>query len=125
MIRYALSKLNTRAPWFQRFPIGTFVANIAATLLIGGAYAGQRRPAVAETGAVRTCDALSALHDGFCGCLSTVSTFVLEAKTIRRWYWAWTYVLGSVILGHVLILAVVGGTGWSLGYVEVCKGSDS
>lgn len=122
IIRYALSKLNTRPPWFQRFPIGTFVANIAATMLIAGVYAGQRRPAAA--GAATTCDALYALQDGFCGCLSTVSTFVVEARTIRRWQWAWFYVLGSVVLGHVLVMAIVGGTGWTLGYIDVCKGSD-
>lgn len=122
IIRYALSKLNTRKPWFQRFPVGTFIANIAATMLISGVFAGQRRPAV--SGATTTCDALYALQDGFCGCLSTVSTFVVEARTIQRWYWAWFYVLGSVILGHVLVMGIVGGTGWTLGYVAVCKGSD-
>lgn len=120
MLRYALSKLNTRAPFLNRFPIGTFIANIAATLIIGGVFAAQRRPGV---GIVR-CDGLYALQQGFCGCLSTVSTFAVEAKTIRGKRWKLLYVLGSVILGHVLMLGVVGGVGWTQGYVAACSGSD-
>lgn len=120
MLRYALSKLNARAPFQNRFPIGTFIANIAATLIVGGVFAAQRRPGV---GTVR-CDALYALQQGFCGCLSTVSTFAVEAKSIRSRRWKLLYVLGSVILGHVLMLGVVGGVGWTQGYVPVCSGSD-
>jgi fluoride ion exporter CrcB/FEX len=119
MLRYALSKLNTRKRFDGRFPVGTFVANIAATLIIGGAYAAVRRPA-----GVAACDALHGLQDGFCGCLSTVSTFVVEARTLRRG-WAWGYVLGSVVLGHIMILATAGGVRWGAGYTGVCTGSDS
>lgn len=120
MLRYALSKLNARPGFENRFPIGTFIANIAATLIIGGVFAAQRRPGV---GVVR-CDALYALQQGFCGCLSTVSTFAVEARSIKGKRWKLLYVLGSVILGHVLILGVVGGVGWTQGYVPVCFGSD-
>ncbi|CAK9779674.1 hypothetical protein CC85DRAFT_327842 [Cutaneotrichosporon oleaginosum] len=119
MLRYGLSRLNSGKRVDGRFPLGTFIANAAATLLIGGAYAGMRRPA-----GVVACDALHALQDGFCGCLSTVSTFVVEARTLRRG-WAWGYVLSSVVLGHLLILATVGGVRWTEGPIGVCTGSDA
>ncbi|BEJ10963.1 hypothetical protein CspHIS471_0103850 [Cutaneotrichosporon sp. HIS471] len=119
MIRYALSKLNARARFVGRFPIGTFIANIAATLVIGGAYAAGHRPAI-----VVTCDAMNALQFGFCGCLSTVSTFVVEARILRRG-WAWVYVLSSVVVGHLMILATAGAVRWGVGYTGVCTGSDS
>lgn len=118
MVRYTLSKLNARKRFDGRFPVGTFAANIAATLIIGGAYAAEHRPA-----GVAACDALQALQSGFCGCLSTVSTFVVEARTLRRG-WAWAYVIGSVVLGHVLALATAGGVRWGVGYTGACTGSD-
>ncbi|GMK56700.1 hypothetical protein CspeluHIS016_0305400 [Cutaneotrichosporon spelunceum] len=119
MIRYALSKLNTRSVFVRRFPIGTFIANMAATLVIGGVYAAGYRPAD-----VSACDAFHALESGFCGCLSTVSTFVVEARNLRH-RWAWGYVLGSVVVGHLMILATAGGVRWAIGYTGQCAGSGS
>ncbi|WVQ81786.1 hypothetical protein IAT38_003911 [Cryptococcus sp. DSM 104549] len=121
MLRFALSRVNTRSPFIDRFPLGTFIANMVATLLVTGTYAAQRRPAVVGAGAVR-CNALHAIQQGFCGCLSTVSTFVVEAGAVRSWKWKWTYVGGSVVLGHIFSLAVVGGVKWSEGFVDVCVG---
>lgn len=122
MLRFFLAKINTRAAFIDRFPLGTFIANMVATLVLAGVVAAQHRPA-AGSSAVR-CDALYALQQGFCGCLSTVSTFAVEARAIRGKRWKWIYVLGSVVLGQVLVLAVLGGVGWGVGYVDVCTGSD-
>ncbi|OWZ51272.1 hypothetical protein J010_05425 [Cryptococcus neoformans] len=121
ILRFSLSNINIRHPFINRFPLGTFISNIVATLLIAGTFAAQRRPNVVNAGNVR-CNALYAIQQGFCGCLSTVSTFVVESRAIEGWRWKWLYVGTSVILGHVLVLAVVGGTGWSEGYVDVCTG---
>ncbi|WVQ75880.1 hypothetical protein IAR50_005514 [Cryptococcus sp. DSM 104548] len=121
ILRFALSKLNARHLFVDKFPIGTFVANMIATLLVAGTYAAQRRPGGTKHGVIR-CNGLHALQQGFCGCLSTVSTFVVEAGAVKRWGWKWLYIGGSVILGHVLVLVVVGGTGWSEGYIDVCSG---
>jgi len=120
ILRFALSKLNSRSPFADKFPIGTFIANISATLILAGVYAAQRLPT--GQGAIR-CNALYALQQGFCGCLSTVSTFVVESRSIRRKRWKWVYVGSSVVLGHVAVLAVVGGVGWDRGYVPVCSGN--
>jgi CrcB protein len=45
--------------------------------------------------------------------LSTVSTFAVETRTIDRKRWKMIYVLSSVVLGHLLVLAIVGGVKWS------------
>ncbi|KAL7419366.1 hypothetical protein Q5752_006204 [Cryptotrichosporon argae] len=121
MLRFLLSQPNARPPFLDRFPLGTFAANMLATTLIAGAYAAQRRPAAHA--APLTCDALYAIQQGFCGCLSTVSTFVVESRTVRGWRCKAVYVVGSVILGHVLVLAIVGGTDWGEGFEPVCAGS--
>ncbi|ODN79520.1 hypothetical protein L202_03482 [Cryptococcus amylolentus CBS 6039] len=121
MLRFALSKLNIRRPFVNKFPIGTLLANMMATLLVASTFAAQRRPGGADHGAIR-CNGLHAIQQGFCGCLSTVSTFVVEAAVIKRWGWKWFYIGGSVMLGHILVLAVVGATGWSEGYNDVCSG---
>jgi CrcB protein len=116
ILRYSLARLNTR----HRLPIGTFLANMIATLIIAGVTAAQRRPRALGNGI--QCNALWAIQQGFCGCLSTVSTFAVEASTVKGWKLKWGYVFGSVISGHLLVLAVVGGVGWSEGYLEVCRG---
>ncbi|ORY20917.1 CrcB-like protein-domain-containing protein [Naematelia encephala] len=120
ILRFALARLNTHPAFLDRFPLGTFLANIIATLVISGVYAAQRRPEV--IGHSTTCNALYAIQQGFCGCLSTVSTFAVEARAIKGWRWKWFYIGGSVVLGHVLVLAIVGGIGWSEGYADVCQG---
>nr|XP_031860686.1 uncharacterized protein CI109_003729 [Kwoniella shandongensis]KAA5527758.1 hypothetical protein CI109_003729 [Kwoniella shandongensis] len=123
ILRFFLARLNVHKRNIDRFPLGTFLANMIATLLISGSYAAQRRPSASgPAGGNVRCNALYAIQHGFCGCLSTVSTFVVEVRTIKSWKWKWFYVGGSVVLGHVFVLAIVGGVGWDKGYVPVCKG---
>ncbi|KAK8847546.1 hypothetical protein IAR55_005404 [Kwoniella newhampshirensis] len=127
ILRFFLARFNTHRTFIDRFPIGTFLANMIATLIIAGTYAAQRRPSARSSssggggGGVR-CNALYAIQQGFCGCLSTVSTFVVEARTVKGWIWKGFYIGGSVILGHLFVLAIVGGIGWSRGFIDVCKG---
>ena len=92
-----------------------------ASLVISGVFAAQRQPDVASS--FVTCNALYAIQEGFCGCLSTVSTFAVEARAIKGAWWKWFYVGGSVVLGHVFVLVVVGGTRWGEGSSSVCQGS--
>ncbi|KAK1921699.1 CrcB-like protein-domain-containing protein [Papiliotrema laurentii] len=118
ILRFALAKLNPLKPFINKFPLGTFLANIIATLVISGVFAAQRLPSAGGSGT--RCNALYAIQQGFCGCLSTVSTFVVESRSIKQRRWKWIYVGISVVLGQVCVLAIVGGVGWSQGYVEVC-----
>lgn len=114
ILRFILARLNPKRPFLDRFPIGTFIANMVASVILGGVYAQQHR-----VGSGVTCNALYAIQQGFCGCLSTVSTFAVEARAVRGW-WKLVYILGSVVLGHVLVLATLGGVGWSQDLGPIC-----
>ena len=120
MLRFFFARYNARPPYIDRFFLGTFIVNISASLLIGGIYAALYRPAASSSPIL--CDALLAIRDGFCGCLSTVSTFVVEARAIRGVGWKWVYILSSVVLGHITILVTLGAVGWSQGFEAQCTG---
>jgi fluoride ion exporter CrcB/FEX len=58
--------------------MGTFVANIIGTIILSVIVLLQSG-AVSLT--VINCDILQALVDGFCGCLTTISTFMVSHFT--------------------------------------------
>jgi fluoride ion exporter CrcB/FEX len=120
MLRFYLASFNTRAPFANRFPIGTFIANIAGSLIIGGSYAAQYSPSARAMGL--RCNALHAIQQGFCGCLTTVSTFMTETRSIRGKGWTWIYVGTSIVLGHLAVLVTFGLVGWTQGRGSVCSG---
>ena len=122
MIRFAFARLNPSPRFIDRFPIGTFIVNILATLIISGSVAAQYSVKSSAQTSVLTCAALYGIQQGFCGCLSTVSTFVVELRSIKGKRWKWGYLFASVILGHICVLAIVGGVGWDIGYGMLCKG---
>lgn len=125
IVRFALSKLNTLPAFVNKFPIGTFIANEAATLVDAAVFALQHIPATFSStegdNAIR-CGALYAIQQGFCGCLSTVSTFVIESRTIKGNGWKWLYIGTSVVVGHLFVLSILSGLRWS-GHVygAVCR----
>ncbi|KAF2138727.1 uncharacterized protein K452DRAFT_276428 [Aplosporella prunicola CBS 121167] len=118
---YASLKLNGIAP---AFPLGTFAVNIFGTAVLGMAYDLQHVPLgrqanVAGGGRVG-CQVLQGIMDGFCGSLTTVSTWVVELSTLRRGH---GYVYGTVSVGVALGLLVVimGSVRWTTGFsVPAC-----
>ena len=68
-------------PRVKSFPLGTFAVNIAGTAVLGGLAIGRY-----EVGGKVGCGLLVGAADGFCGCLTTVSTFVVEFTGMRREY---------------------------------------
>lgn len=86
--------------------------------MIGGVFAAQHLD-TARMLQIR-CNALYAVQQGFCGCLTTVSTFVVEVRAIRGKRWKWMYVGSSVILGHLAVLVTLGAVGWSQGLGPMC-----
>ncbi|KAL2156308.1 hypothetical protein VTH82DRAFT_1053 [Thermothelomyces myriococcoides] len=106
--------LNKRVP---TFPLGTFAVNIAGTGVLALAWdlahsgAGGGGSGVLAVG----CQVLAGVQDGFCGCLTTVSTWVAELAALRRKN-AYMYGAASLLGGFATVVAVMGGLRWSGAY---------
>ncbi|KAG9235891.1 CrcB-like protein-domain-containing protein [Amylocarpus encephaloides] len=105
---YASLHLNGR---IASFPLGTFVVNILGTLILGMGYDLQHVPLGGETG----CQVLQGIEDGFCGCLTTVSTWVVELNSLRRSH-AYRYGAASVIISLCCLIVVMGSMQWTRGF---------
>ncbi|KAI0353612.1 hypothetical protein OH77DRAFT_1458268 [Trametes cingulata] len=117
--RYLLSvHLNPR---LKLFPLGTFAANMFGTALLGTFQVLQsiRSPGPLSPNA---CSVLKGLADGYCGCLTTVSTFAAEVDALDNRK-AWLYVILSWLISQIL-LAIIIGPSLSAGHVSrqiTCK----
>ncbi|OGM51059.1 hypothetical protein ABOM_000039 [Aspergillus bombycis] len=113
--RFYLSlKLNSR---IIGFPLGTFTVNIVGTMVFGMAYSVQHATVSTSPltiGGITGCEVLEGIMDGFCGCLTTVSTWVLELSDLRRRH---AYIYGSVSVAVALCFLVVeiGSLQWTQG----------
>ncbi|KAF3936848.1 hypothetical protein ABW19_dt0205019 [Dactylella cylindrospora] len=78
LVRFGASrKFN---PMLPSFPLGTFIVNISGSMIDAVFILLQHYHGVNLIG----CEILQGLEDGFCGCLTTVSTWVVEITTLRR-----------------------------------------
>lgn len=116
LIRFVISvSLNRRIP---SFPLGTFIANISGTMILGMAFSLQHASLNSSSlggGSIAGCQVLQGIIDGFCGSLTTVSTWVLELSDSKRRH---SYVYGSVSVATALALLVieVGSLRWTKGF---------
>ncbi|KAJ8587424.1 hypothetical protein M405DRAFT_821614 [Rhizopogon salebrosus TDB-379] len=111
LTRYLLSiKLNPR---LKTIPLGTFVANSLGTALLGFFHVLQGLP---DALSPNTCSVLQGLGDGYCGCLTTVSTFAAEIAALKGWKAA-SYTIISWITGQLLLLVIMGSSFWA-GHVK-------
>lgn len=108
LTRYLLSvHLNSL---MKAIPLGTFVANSAGTALLGALTVlmnMSNNPV--SPGA---CSILRGLSDGYCGCLTTVSTFAVEVLGLKGWR-GFRYALVSWSVGQLLLLVILGPSFWS------------
>lgn len=116
LTRWYLSRwLNSHIP---SFPLGTFVANMIGSLLESIFYILQY-----HTGTGNSCSILQGLQDGYCGALTTVSTFILELATLRRRH-AYIYASTSIVTGIIIYVLVDGIDYWThgsaTGYQNIC-----
>ncbi|MCJ1396827.1 hypothetical protein MMC11_000017 [Xylographa trunciseda] len=118
LLRFYLSlRLNGR---IASFPLGTFTVNIFGTALLGMFYVLQHAPLGKTSagligGGMVGCQVLQGLMDGFCGCLTTVSTWVSELKGLRRRH-AYNYGAASVLVALGLLVIIMGSLKWSVGF---------
>ena len=106
LTRYALA--TTLTPRVKLLPLGTFVANVVGTALLGMFHIMQRLPNQPSPNA---CALLQGLMDGYCGCLTTVSTFAVEIGALKSKR-AWLYFLLSWVVSQLALLVIVGSSWW-------------
>lgn len=104
---YASPRLNGKLPWF---PLGTFAVNVLGTALEGMFFDLQHVPVRSRVG----CEVLQGAMDGFCGCLTTVSTWVAEMHGLRKGH-GYIYGLASVGAGLGLAAVIMGSLQWTTG----------
>jgi CrcB protein len=123
---YVSLHLNGRIP---SFPLGTIVVNVLGTIVEGMAFDLQHST-VSGAGSglggrshhdLISCQVLQGINDGFCGCLTTVSTWVVELKGLQRNH-AYVYGAASVAIGFSVQVIEIGSFRWTHGFQPiVCK----
>ena len=114
LLRFYLSKhMNALVP---SFPLGTFAANIFGTIVLGMAWDLQHARSIGASSHV-SCSVLQGIMEGFCGCLTTVSTWALELSSLRRRH-AWIYGFSSVWVGIGFLVIIMGSMGWTVGFAR-------
>ncbi|BGP26266.1 chromosome condensation protein, CrcB [Rhodotorula toruloides] len=115
VLRYHISRqLNRLSP---KFPYGTFVCNSASSLLFAVMALLARHPR-SQLG----CAALVGVQDGFCGCLSTISTMIVELRGLKRGQ-SYRYFIVSWITAQVLFVVILGSWVWSGDRPPICSGA--
>ncbi|KAK8214863.1 hypothetical protein M8818_002446 [Zalaria obscura] len=104
------------------FPLGTFVVNIFGCMIEAMCYDLQRVPLLGSAntlpgGGRIGCQVLEGISDGFCGCLTTVSTWVTELQGLRRQH-AYLYGFATLGVGLSVMVAIMGSVRWTKGWTE-------
>lgn len=118
---FASIKLNSR---IVGFPLGTFCVNMLGTLVLALVWDLQRIPnrslITHISGSIIACQVLKGIEDGFCGCLTTVSTWILELSALRRKH-AYIYGAMSLFVASIIVVTVMGTLKWTTGLSQpVC-----
>lgn len=128
ILRWYLSRFNSHLLSKRTsLPLGTLAANLFATAVICAAFTASRAGSTPRSfaGGLTGCEALQGLEDGFCGCLSTVSTFAVELRTIKPRRKAVRYAVVSWVAGVLICVLLVGAPWWSGGMDGRCLGYTS
>jgi fluoride ion exporter CrcB/FEX len=117
ILRYVLAlKFNGVAAYF---PLGTFAANVFGTAVLGMSYDLQhvglgQGYAAGVGGGLIGCQVLQGLMDGFCGALTTVSTWAAEMLALNKR--GYVYGGATTVSGIAIMVIVCGSVRWSIGF---------
>lgn len=118
--RFYVSRfLNARVP---SFPLGTFAINIFGTCIEAmcyDLYHSTRVVGALSSDSSVTCNVLEGVMQGYCGCATTVSTWVVELNSLRRRH-AWLYGIVSVGVALGLNTTIIGSVLWTIGFDQRC-----
>ncbi|CCF58264.1 hypothetical protein KAFR_0E01100 [Kazachstania africana CBS 2517] len=123
LLRFYLSLYAN--PLSKTFPIGTFIANIFATLVLSiitlVTHGKQHfHSAIPVAHSKTACRVATALGTGFCGCLSTISTFINEAYKLP-FRSMLVYYFVSIFVGYCIVVITLGSYAWTRGLTNsVC-----
>ena len=91
-------------PMLEKMPLGTMTANILGTALLGVFHVLQNKnPHVSP----HACSTIQGLIDGFCGTLTTISTFAVELNVMNGSRYAWIYGGISVLMSQLLLVIII------------------
>jgi fluoride ion exporter CrcB/FEX len=110
-LRYVCSLLNTK--YAPKIPLFTFFANLVGTIIVGFFRITDQRYS-----AINTKEGLNVFFlgvtNGFCGCLTTVSSFVEEVHTkLKDVRWKYLYILMTFVFPCLALLVIVGPFVWT------------
>ena len=74
------------------------------------------RSVAAFVGGGNACAVLLGVQQGFCGCLTTVSTWVVELNTAKSVRGSWVYGTVSVLMSWVGLIVIMGSMKWTVGF---------
>lgn len=112
LLRFYLSiYLNTRLP---AFPLGTFAANMFGTVSLAMCFDLEHVDWIGS--ALVSCQVLRGVMDGFCGCTTTVSTWVAELNGLGQRRHAYVYGVSSVGVALAFLVVIMGSLRWTTGF---------
>lgn len=116
-LRYLLSRYLNNV--HRYFFFGTYTANFSGTLFLSILILLQRgtKPENILSRLVNdklSCQVLEGFADGFCGCLTTVSTFVAELMNLKS-YQPYVYGLISLLTSFAVLVLTLGTYSWKVG----------
>jgi fluoride exporter len=104
LIRFYLSlTLNSK---IDTFPLGSFLANILGTTILSILFISN------NTSTTEACAWNYALSIGFCGCLTTISTFIAELGTLGTRH-SYVYGFCSILSGLAINILIIGTFIWT------------
>lgn len=108
---------NSRIP---SFPLGTFLANVIGTIILGMAFSLQHASISSAGsrlggGGFLTCQIWQGIIDGFCGSMTTVSTWILELSSLKKGH-AYRYGFASVTISLIALVVEMGSLKWTQGF---------